>query len=177
MSEVPPIPIGVDLTAIGVPAAWWLQSARRVEAAGFRTVWAWDHFVSRGRLDDPVLECWTTLAAAAARTSTLRVGSFVSNVMNRHPAVLARIAATLADLSGGRLELGIGIGGHPAEHEAYGIAFPAAPERAARLEEAVQVLRLLFGGGPVDYDGRFYQLTGRARIPGAEAPAAHHHRG
>lgn len=170
MSSGAPIPIGVDLTTIGVPAAWWLQSALRIEAAGFRTVWSWDHFVSRGRLDDPVLECWTTLAATAARTQRLRVGSFVSNVMNRHPAVLARIAATLADLSGGRLELGIGIGGHPAEHEAYGIPFPEPAERAARLEETVRVLRLLFSGGPVDFDGRFYQLSAAHAFPAPKPP-------
>ncbi len=170
MSAGAPIPIGVDLTTIGVPAAWWLQSALRVEAAGFRTVWSWDHFVSRGRLDDPVLECWTMLAATAARTRKLRVGSFVSNVMNRHPAVLARIAATLSALSEGRLELGIGIGGHPAEHEAYGIPFPEPAERAARLEEAVQVLRLLFSGGPVDFEGRFYQLTAAHAFPAPTPP-------
>jgi alkanesulfonate monooxygenase SsuD/methylene tetrahydromethanopterin reductase-like flavin-dependent oxidoreductase (luciferase family) len=170
MSSGAPIPIGVDLTMIGVPSAWWLQSSLRVEAAGFRTVWAWDHFVSRGRLDDPLLECWTMLAATAARTHQLRVGSFVSNVMNRHPAVLARMAATLADLSGGRLELGIGIGGHPAEHESYGIPFPEAAERAARLEEAVQVVRLLFSGGPVDFDGRFYQLTAAHAFPAPKPP-------
>jgi alkanesulfonate monooxygenase SsuD/methylene tetrahydromethanopterin reductase-like flavin-dependent oxidoreductase (luciferase family) len=164
------IPIGVDLTSIGVPSAWWLLSALRVEAAGFRTIWSWDHFVSRGRLDDPVLECWTLLAAAAARTRELRVGSFVSNIMNRHPAVLARIAATLADLSGGRVELGVGIGGHPAEHEAYGIPFPEAPERAARLEEAIQVIRLLFSGGPVDFDGQFYQLSGAHAFPAPKPP-------
>jgi len=170
MSSGSPIPIGVDLTMIGVPSAWWLQSALRIEAAGFRTVWAWDHFVSRGRLDDPLLECWTMLAATAARTRQLRVGSFVSNVMNRHPAVLARMAATVADLSGGRLELGIGIGGHPAEHEAYGIPFPEPAERAARLEEAVQVLRLLFSGGPVDFEGRFYQLSGAHAFPVPKPP-------
>ena len=136
----------------------------------FRTAWAWDHFVSRGELDDPVLECWTTLAATAARTRQLRVGSFVSNVMNRHPAVLARMAATLSDLSGGRLELGIGIGGHPAEHQAYGIPFPDPAERAAHLEEAVQVLRLLFGGGPVDFDGRFYQLSAAHAFPAPQPP-------
>jgi alkanesulfonate monooxygenase SsuD/methylene tetrahydromethanopterin reductase-like flavin-dependent oxidoreductase (luciferase family) len=170
VSSGSPIPIGVNLTTIGVPAAWWLQSALRLEAAGFRTAWSWDHFVSRGRLDDPVLECWTTLAATAARTRQLRVGSFVSNVMNRHPAVLARMAATLADLSGGRLELGIGIGGHPAEHHAYWIPFPEAAERAARLEEAVQVLRLLFSGGPVDFEGRFYQLSGAHAFPAPQPP-------
>ena len=93
------IPIGVNLATIGVDAGWWLESARRCEAAGFRTVWAWDHFVSRGTLSDPVLECWTMLTAAAATTSQLRVGSFVTNVMNRHPAVLARMAATVASAS------------------------------------------------------------------------------
>jgi len=164
------IPIGVNLTTIGVSAGWWLESALRIEAAGYHTAWAWDHFISRGRLVDPVLECWTTLAAAAVTTSSLRVGSFVSNIMNRHPAVLARMAATMADLSGGRLELGVGIGGHPREHEAYGIDFPAAAERAARLEETVAVLRLLLSGGPVDYVGRYYQLRGAHAFPAPQPP-------
>lgn len=152
------IPVGVNLTTIGVDIRWWLESARRLEAAGYRTVWAWDHFVSRGRLADPVLECWTTLAAAAAVTRQLRVGSFVTNVMNRHPAVLARMVATVADLAPGRVELGMGIGGHPAEHAAYGIEFPPPPERAARLVDAVAVIRALFTGGPVSHDGAWYRL-------------------
>lgn len=121
--------------------------------------------MSRGRLSDPVLECWTTLAATAVATSRIHVGSFVSNVMNRHPAVLARMAATVWELSRGRLEVGIGIGGHPAEHEAYGIEFPPPAERAARLEEAVAVLRLLWAGGPVDFEGEFYQLRGAHAFP------------
>ena len=141
------IPVGVSLTTIGVDARWWLASARRLEAAGYATAWAWDHFVSRGRLDDPMLECWTLLAGVAAVTERIAVGSFVTNVMNRHPAVLARSVATVASLAPGRrVELGIGIGGHPAEHLAYGIEWPDAPERAARLEEAVTVIRLLFTG-------------------------------
>jgi alkanesulfonate monooxygenase SsuD/methylene tetrahydromethanopterin reductase-like flavin-dependent oxidoreductase (luciferase family) len=165
-----PIPIGVNPTTIGVSAAWWLEAALRVEAAGFRTAWAWDHFVTfarDGRLRDPVLECWTLLAAVAAATRTLRVGSFVSNVMNRHPALLAREAATVADLAGAgdRLELGIGIGGHPAEHAAYGMEFPEARDRAARLEEALSVLRLLLGGGPVDFDGTFYRMRAAHAFP------------
>jgi alkanesulfonate monooxygenase SsuD/methylene tetrahydromethanopterin reductase-like flavin-dependent oxidoreductase (luciferase family) len=159
------IPVGVNLTTIGVPGAWWRESVQRLESAGYRTAWAWDHFVSRGTLSDPVLECWTTLTAAAIVTRRLRVGSFVTNVMNRHPAVLARMAATVCDIAPGRLELGIGIGGHPAEHKAYGIDFPEPPERAARLEEAVQVLRLLWSGGPVDFDGRFYRLQRAHAFP------------
>ena len=172
MATPSPIPVGVNLTTIGVSAEWWLESALRIEAAGFRTAWAWDHFVSRGNLSDPCLECWTLLAATAARTRTLRVGSFVSNVMNRHPAVLARMAATVADVAGAgdRLELGIGIGGHPVEHAAYGIDFPEPRERATRLEEQLQVIRLLLSGGPVDFEGHFYALSQAHAFP-APKPA------
>jgi len=151
--------LGVNLTAIGVTAAWWLTAARRLDAAGFDAVWCWDHFLSRGDPADPVLECWTTLAATAAVTERIHVGSFVTNVMNRHPALLARMAATVQDVAAGRLEMGIGIGGFPLEHEALGIAFPPAAERAERLEEAVQILRLLWSGGPVSFQGRHYLLA------------------
>jgi alkanesulfonate monooxygenase SsuD/methylene tetrahydromethanopterin reductase-like flavin-dependent oxidoreductase (luciferase family) len=159
------LPVGVNLTAIGVSSGWWLESAERLEQAGFRGAWIWDHFLSRGVVTDPVLECWTTLAAAAARTTSMRVGSFVTNVMNRHPSLLARMAATVQDGSGGRLELGIGIGGHPEEHHRLGIPFPDAPERAERLEEAVTVLRLLWSGGPVSFEGRHYRLEDAVAHP------------
>ena len=160
------IPVGVSLTTIGVDARWWLASARRLQAAGYATAWAWDHFVSRGRIDDPMLECWTLLAGVAAVTERIAVGSFVTNVMNRHPAVLARSVATVASLAPGRrVELGIGIGGHPAEHLAYGIEWPDAPERAARLEEAVAIIRLLFTGGPIDHGGTFWRLEGAHAFP------------
>ena len=150
--------LGVNLTTIGVTAAWWLEAAQRLEAAGFDAVWSWDHFLSRGDSADPVLECWTTLAATAAVTERIHLGSFVTNVMNRHPAVLARMAATVQDLARGRLELAIGIGGFPREHEALGIPFPPPVERVGHLEEAVQILRLLWSGGPVSFQGRHYQL-------------------
>ncbi|HXX60359.1 MAG TPA: LLM class flavin-dependent oxidoreductase [Candidatus Sulfotelmatobacter sp.] len=157
--------LGVNLTAIGVTAAWWLESARRLDAAGFDAVWCWDHFLSRGDPTDPVLECWTTLAAAAAVTGRIHVGSFVTNVMNRHPAVLARMAATAQDVAQGRLEMGIAIGGFPREHHALGIPFPSPAERAEHLEEAVQVLRLLWSGGPVSFRGRHYALTDAVAHP------------
>jgi alkanesulfonate monooxygenase SsuD/methylene tetrahydromethanopterin reductase-like flavin-dependent oxidoreductase (luciferase family) len=159
------IPVGLNLASIAVTTEWWLGTAREAESAGFESVWIWDHFVSRGRLDDAVLECWTMLAAAAVSTEHVRIGSFVSNVMNRHPAVLARMAATVAELSGGRLELGIGAGGHPAEHEAYGIDFPARPERGEHLIEGIEVLRRLFSGGPVDYRGQHYRLDAAHAFP------------
>lgn len=164
------IPIGLNLASIGVSSAWWLESARRAETAGFAGVWCWDHFISRGRKTDPVLECWTTLAAAAAVTSRIKVGSFVTNVMNRHPAVLARMLATVWEQSGGRVELGIGVGGYAAEEESYGISFPEPAERVAVLEEAVVVLRLLWSGGPVDFEGRFVHLRRAWAHPAPDPP-------
>jgi alkanesulfonate monooxygenase SsuD/methylene tetrahydromethanopterin reductase-like flavin-dependent oxidoreductase (luciferase family) len=165
-----PLPVGLDLSAIGVSAAWWLEAVRRAEAAGAASAWIWDHFVSRGRLTDPVLESWTMLAGAATLTKRIRLGTFVTNVMNRHPAVLARMAATVSELSEGRLELGIGAGGHPAEHEAYGIPFPPRPVRGEHLSEALDVLRLLFTGGPADYAGEHYQLRGAYAFPAPQPP-------
>ena len=164
------LPVGLNLSAIGVSADWWLDAVRRAEAAGFASAWIWDHFVSRGRLTDPVLECWSMLAGAATVTGRIRLGSFVTNVMNRHPAVLARMAATVSELSAGRLELGIGAGGHPAEHDAYGIPFPARPIRGEHLSEAIDVLRLLLAGGPSDYSGRHYHLEDAHAFPAPQPP-------
>jgi G6PDH family F420-dependent oxidoreductase len=165
------IPIGLNLTTVGVASRWWLESARAAEEAGFSGVWSWDHFISQGRdKTTPVLECWTTLTAAAAATSQIKVGSFVTNVMNRQPAVLARMLATLHEQSSGRVELGIGVGGNAAEEQAYGIPFPAVPERAAILEEAVAVLRLLWSGGPGDFQGRFFQLRNAWAYPVPQPP-------
>ena len=152
------LPIGVVLGAVGVTTGWFVESARRLEAAGYAGIWSWDHFVSRGVKTDPILEAWTTLTATAMVTDRVTVGSFVTNVMNRHPAVLARMLATLQEASGGRVVLGIGIGGHPAEHQAYGIDFPPPAERARHLEEAVAVIRALWGGGPVTRPSDLYPL-------------------
>lgn len=158
-------PVVVNLRSIGVPFAWWREQALRLEVAGYAGVATWDHFVSRGVRSDPVLEAWTTLAAVGGATTRLGLMTFVANVMNRHPAVLARMAATLQEATGGRLALGIGIGGHPAEHRAYGIPFPDVPERVARLEEAVAVLRALWSGGPVTRSSPFYPLADAHAFP------------
>lgn len=159
------IPIGLNPTTIGVSSAWWRDTAIAAEQAGFKGVWSWDHFVSRGKKTDPVLECWTTLTAAAAATTSLRVGSFINNVMNRHPAVLARMLATLADQSGGRVELGIGVGGSGPELAMYGIDLPEPSVRVRILEEAVAVIRLLWAGGPADYQGEFFSLHDAYAFP------------
>ncbi|MGZ9161242.1 MAG: LLM class flavin-dependent oxidoreductase [Candidatus Limnocylindrales bacterium] len=159
------LPIGVCLRAIRAEPGWWLESARRLDGAGFAGLWCWDHFMGRGDLTVPVVESWTTIAMAAAQTTQATVGTFVMNVMNRHPALVARMASTLHIASGGRLVLGIGIGGAPKEHEAYGIDFPAVPERVARLEEAVAVIRALWTGGPVTRDSPFYPLRDAVAYP------------
>jgi alkanesulfonate monooxygenase SsuD/methylene tetrahydromethanopterin reductase-like flavin-dependent oxidoreductase (luciferase family) len=164
------LPIGVCLRTIRAEPGWWLESARRLDAAGYAGVWAWDHFVGQGEKTVPVVEGWTILAMAAAQTRQLTVGPFVLNVMNRHPAVVARMASTLQIASGGRLILGMGIGGAPREHAAYGIEFPEAPERVARLEEAVAVMRALWTGGPVSRPSTFYPLDTAHAFPVPDPP-------
>jgi alkanesulfonate monooxygenase SsuD/methylene tetrahydromethanopterin reductase-like flavin-dependent oxidoreductase (luciferase family) len=164
------LPIGVCLRTIRAEPEWWLESARRLDAAGYAGVWAWDHFVGQGDKTVPVVEGWTILAMAAAQTKRMTVGPFVLNVMNRHPAVVARMASTLQIASGGRLVLGMGIGGAPREHAAYGIDFPDAPERVARLEEAVAVIRALWTGGPVSRPSSYYPLENAHAFPVPDPP-------
>ena len=181
MATASPIPVGLNLTTMGVSADWWLESAARAEAAGFRTIWAWDHYMTfavKDRPTTPVLECWTLLAAVAARTKTLRVGSFVANAVNHHPAVLARHAMTVAAIagSGDRLELGMGIGGHPA----------GAPRLRDRVPGAQGARRAIGGaaGGrawaarrrPVRLPRRALHARRGVCAPGAGAAAAADHR-
>lgn len=152
------LPIGVCLRAIRAEPGWWLDSARRLDEAGYAGLWCWDHFMGRGDKTVPVVESWTILSMAAAQTSYVTVGPFVLNNVNRHPALVARMASTLHIASRARLVLGIGIGGAPGEHAAYGMPFPEAPERVARLEEAVAVIRALWTGGPVTRPSPYYPL-------------------
>jgi alkanesulfonate monooxygenase SsuD/methylene tetrahydromethanopterin reductase-like flavin-dependent oxidoreductase (luciferase family) len=164
------LPIGVTLRTIRAEPGWWLESAKRLDAAGYQGVWAWDHFVGQRDRTVPVVENWTILSMAAASTSRVTVAPFVVNVMNRHPAVLARMASTLQIASGGRLILGMGIGGAPKEHAAYGIDFPEAKERVARLEEAIAVIRALWTGGPVTRPSPFYPLEDAHAFPVPNPP-------
>ena len=171
------LPIGVCLRAIRAEPLWWLESARRLEAAGYKGLWCWDHFMGKGDPTVPVVEDWTILAMAAAQTERVTVGPFVLNVMNRHPALVARMASTLQIASGGRLILGIGIGGAPREHAAYGMAFPEPAERRARLEEAIAVIRALWTGRSGHARVAVLPAGGRRGVPDPEPAAADHHRG
>jgi alkanesulfonate monooxygenase SsuD/methylene tetrahydromethanopterin reductase-like flavin-dependent oxidoreductase (luciferase family) len=157
--------VGVCLRSIRAEPRWWLESAIRLDAAGYDGLWCWDHFMGRGDQTVPTVEAWTILSMAAASTKRTTVGPFVANVMNRHPAVLARMAGTLQIASGGRLVLGMGIGGAPREHAAYGMAFPDAPERVHHLEEAVATIRALWTGGPVTRESDLYPLKDATAYP------------
>jgi alkanesulfonate monooxygenase SsuD/methylene tetrahydromethanopterin reductase-like flavin-dependent oxidoreductase (luciferase family) len=157
--------IGVAIGSIGATPKWWLDTAIRLDAAGYRAVWCWDHFVGGGDRTVPVVEQWTILSATAGATKKINLGTFVTNVMNRHPAVLARMASTLQAASGGRLTVGIGIGGGAREHIAYGIDFPEVDERVRRLEDAIAAIRSLWSGGPVIRDAPFYPLSDAYAYP------------
>jgi F420-dependent oxidoreductase-like protein len=129
----------------------------------FDSVWTIDHFVPPNPGADPngpCMEGWTALAAGAQATERLRLGCLVTGVTYRHPSVLAKMAATIDQISNGRLEFGIGAAWHEPEHRYYGIPFPSVREREDRLEEAVRLTRLLFRAeGPVDFQGTYYQLN------------------
>jgi alkanesulfonate monooxygenase SsuD/methylene tetrahydromethanopterin reductase-like flavin-dependent oxidoreductase (luciferase family) len=163
-------PVGIDLRPIGKDFAWWCAQAKRLDAAGYAGIWHLDYLMSARPRTQAIPESFTTLAFTAAVTSRLMLGTYVANVMNRHPAVLAKAAATFQEASGGRLILGIGIGGTGPDNEAYGIPFPPVPERVERLVEAVAVLRALWTGGPVTLEGRYYPLRDAVSYPIPEPP-------
>ena len=117
-------------------------------------------------LTAPALECWTTLAAFAALTDKIRLVPLVLANLYRHPAVLAKMAATLDVISGGRLELGIGAGGDESDHVASGLPFPSTSVRVAMLEEAVEVIKGLWSGEEVSFKGKYYRLDAARCVPG-----------
>ena len=128
----------------------------------FESGWTFDHFYPIGDADPagPCLEGWTTLTALAQATRRLRMGTLVTGIHYRHPAVLANMAATLDIISGGRLELGIGAGWNQQESGAYGIELGSPRERSDRFEEACEVLTGLLGPQPATtFSGNYYELT------------------
>ncbi|HEX6231482.1 MAG TPA: TIGR03560 family F420-dependent LLM class oxidoreductase [Actinomycetota bacterium] len=136
-----------------------VSRARLAEEAGFEGVWVFDHFTALyDDPDGPCLEGWTLLAALAAATTRVRLGTLVTGVTHRHPSVLATEVVTVDHVSGGRVECAVGAAWNRDEHRELGMAFPGIRERAERLEEGVQVLRLLMSGERVSFQGRHYRL-------------------
>ena len=129
------------------------------ESAGFNSLWCSDHFFLDANSEERnSWDCWTALAGLAVETRTLRIGSLVSCVSYRHPAVLAKIAACVDAMSGGRLEFGIGAGWKQMEYQAYGIPFPSAKERVDRLEESLPIILSMWTEASANYQGRYYQV-------------------
>jgi len=148
-----------------------LAVCRHADETGWDGVWMSDHLLpSSPPLDQPVLECWTTMASLLATLPRVRVGSLVSSNSFRHPAIVAKMASTLGHISNGRFVLGIGTGWQVNEHTAYGLDHPSAGERVARLDEACTVIRLLLSGDSVDFTGRFYSLSEALVAPRVDVP-------
>jgi F420-dependent oxidoreductase-like protein len=143
-----------------------LARTRFAENAGFDGAWVFDHFSALyADPDGPCLEGWTLLAALAAATSRIRLGTLVTGMTHRHPSVLATEVVTVDHVSGGRVECAVGAAWNVDEHTELGIAFPPVSERMDRLEEGVQVLRLLMSGERVSFEGAHFRLDGALYRP------------
>jgi alkanesulfonate monooxygenase SsuD/methylene tetrahydromethanopterin reductase-like flavin-dependent oxidoreductase (luciferase family) len=136
-----------------------LDRARLAEAAGFDGAWVFDHFTALyADPDGPCLEGWTLLAALGASTERIRLGTLVTGMTHRHPSLLATEVVTVDHVSGGRVECAVGAAWNVEEHRELGFGFPSVRERAERLEEGIQVLRLLMSGERVSFVGRYFRL-------------------
>jgi F420-dependent oxidoreductase-like protein len=148
--------------------AQWQALARTAEEQGFDVMFRSDHYSSlRGRDTDGSMDAWTTLAALAAITERIHLGTLVSPVTFRHPSVLAKSVVTADRISGGRIEFGMGAGWHEGEHRQWGFAFPPVGERVGMLEEQVEIVhRLMSKDEPrVSFDGRHYRLEDCPALP------------
>ena len=162
-----------DTSLAGEPASWEgvKRVARLAESSGFDSLWVSDHvFLDWSKYGGPstaqrALECWTTMAAVAAVTDRVRVGSMALCNDFRHPGLVAKMAASFDVLSGGRLELGLGAGWYEPEYAALGIEFDPPGVRIARLGEAAEVIRSLWSG-PTTHSGRYYELHDAICLPG-----------
>lgn len=146
-----------------LPPDCWIEHVRRVEALGYATFLIRDHFVPDffGEQLAPL----PALMAAAAATTTLRIGTLVLDNDYRHPVMLAKEAATLDQLSGGRLELGIGAGWLRREYDAAGMPYDRAGIRIDRLEESLHILKGLWSGKPVCFEGEHYAISDLTTYP------------
>jgi len=138
------------------------------EQAGFESVWVMDHFWQLpplGGPTQPMLEAYTLLGGLAARTRRVKLGTLVTGVTYRNPALLAKMATTLDVVSSGRAMLGLGAAWYEEEHEALGFDFPPARERLDRLEDALQICRAMFTEETPSFAGKHYRIDKALNIP------------
>ena len=174
-----PLQVGIMLPAVeremGRATARWpdlLAMARYAEALGFDSLWLPDHFIFRHPGIEPqgVWECWSLLAALAAGTERVELGSLVSATSWRNPALLAKTADTVDEIGGGRLVLGLGAGWYEPEYRAFGYPYD---HRTSRFAEAVAIIHGLLRDGRVDLDGTYHQARDcelRPRGPRPQGP-------
>jgi F420-dependent oxidoreductase-like protein len=153
--------------------AWeeWLALGRAVQSAGLHGLFRSDHYTSFHGPPDAALDAWATIAALAAVTSRIRLGTLVSPAPFRHPSELARVAATADHVSGGRIEVGIGAGWFEEEHRQNGFAFPEVATRFDLLSEYVEILVRSWSADTFDFRGTHFVLEGQRARPGpVQAP-------
>ncbi len=140
--------------------------ALNAEKVGYDSLWSSDHFFLDDKSEEKnCMEAWTLLAALAAKTNTLRLGTLVTCNNYRYPPVLAKMAATVDMISNGRLEFGIGAGWKEIEYNAYGISFPSVKDRMDQLEESIQIIKKLWTEPKVNFYGKHYQIKDAFSAP------------
>ena len=158
--------LGVQLPEVEREVRWHelAEMARAAEETGFDSIWLGDHLLYRGdgRTERGPWDCWTTLAGLAAVTSRVELGPLVACTAFHPPALLARTAAAVDELSGGRLRVGLGAGWNEVEFRAFGLPFD---QRVARFEEAFEIILRLLAGERVTFDGRFNELNDAIVLP------------
>ena len=153
------------------PFAEVMSLGRHVEQTGWDGIWYADHFMPNAEdTSQPTPEAWTTLSALAASVPRIRLGTLVTGNTYRHPAVLAKMAATVDHISEGRVVLGLGSGWQENEHTAYGIPFYSVNGRLRRLAEACQIIKALYREESVTFDGEYYQLKNTPLQPKPHQP-------
>ncbi len=158
--------IGVYVPQMGFSYDDVLHRALRCEELGIGSLWLYDHLYGPGMPDVSSLEAWTLATALLARTQRLRVGHMVLCNQFRHPAVLAKMATTLDQISGGRLLFGIGSGSIEDEHARTGLDWGTFAERSERLGEALEILTQAFVNGAIDVAGKHYTVSNMPVNPG-----------
>lgn len=158
----------LDLAGIDVGDHWdtIVQVATTIESSGYESLWVYDHFHTVPVATQEVTyEAWTLMAALAVATDTVRLGQMCTCNSYRSPAYLAKVAASIDAISGGRIEMGIGAGWYEHEYQGYGYEFPKASVRIGMLREGVEIMQRMWTEESVSYDGRYYQLDGAICSP------------